>query len=302
MHEHRLIYVLNPLAAGGKYTEKALADAQRTMPNEIHQTEGPNDCANYVAEMCVRDPDAHFVIYGGNGTASEAAQGILSAGAGDRALFSVVPIGYENDFARGVSRLNVPEGETFLPIDILSVNGRAVVNMLHIGFPCEIVTEKHVLCAKKFLPRKLAYSMALNKAIKKKYTLPLKITLTTAAGEETLEGDFLFLSCGCFPYCGGDFTLLPAAGKTDGTFDMLLVRDFDKSMKKQAANFHTGEYLNCETLTAYPPVESIVTYRKCTAASITGFRTVCEDGELTQAAGAKIAILPKALRYMKYKV
>ncbi len=297
MSDRRLIYVLNPVAGGGKYLKDAVAEARDAGAAETHLTEKPGDCAAFIAGACLKDPYTRFVVFGGDGTAGEAAQGILSAGAGETAVLTVVPAGSGNDFVHGAAEtLTLPDGEDSVPVDVLSVNGKTVLNMLNIGWDCAIAARSEPLRRKKFITNGLSYVLALLAELPHRDPIPMTIRLTTDAGEEVVEGEFLLTAFGCFPYCGGGFKALAAADPTDGLMDVAIARNIPTKLLPKILDYKSGVYLNRETLSVYPPLDEYISYRRARAAVVSGFRRCCMDGEIAEAAGARITVLPKAIR------
>lgn len=66
---------------------------------EVDRTRGPRD-AERIAREAVRAGVERVVVAGGDGTLSEVASGLLSAGLGDRAEIGLLPLGTGGDFAR----------------------------------------------------------------------------------------------------------------------------------------------------------------------------------------------------------
>ena len=96
----------------------------------------------------------------GDGTFGEVVNGAVGVSG---VSVGVVPIGTGNDFVR-----NFSSGELFFDIDaqidgqeeridILKCNDKYAVNMINIGFDCEVVKKKEVFNKKPFMPSKLAY-------------------------------------------------------------------------------------------------------------------------------------------------
>lgn len=296
MSDRRLVYVLNPAAGGGKYLRRALEEAEIADAAIVHRTEKPGDCAKFIAETAVADPHAHFVVFGGDGTAGEAAHGILTAGAGETALLTVTPVGSGNDFVHGTEALTVPDGADSVAVDVLNVNGKTVVNMLNIGWDCDIVARSEPLRRKWHMGNSLSYVCALLGSLNRRDPTKMTIRLTTDAGEEVLEGEFLLTAFGCFPYCGGGFKALAAADPSDGLMDVAIAQNIPTKLLPKILDYKSGVYVNPETLEVYPPLCEYIRYRRARAAVVTGFRRCCLDGEITEAAGARITVLPRALR------
>lgn len=114
------------------------------LPFFIHTTTAPGDAEQYVRAVCEKGLPARFYVCGGDGTLNEAVNGAAFC---PHAAVGVIPLGSGNDFIRNFDKpalfgdiLAQTEGEA-VPIDLLSVNERYAVNMVNIGFDCEVVMQ-----------------------------------------------------------------------------------------------------------------------------------------------------------------
>lgn len=229
-------FLVNPMSGNGKHTDELCAKISkacdgRGVTYEIHKTTCVGDATVFVRSICADSANlpARFFACGGDGTLGEVANGI-----GDTvgAQLGLIPVGTGNDFAR-----NFDKGELFFDIDaqldgaparidLLRWNGAYAVNMINIGFDCEVVKKKEKLQKHRFLPSKLAYIFGLVITLVKK---PGLCAEAYADGERINESNFLLstFANGCF--CGGGFHSNPFASVTDGTVDALFVRNISRS-------------------------------------------------------------------------
>lgn len=301
----RLVYIINPAAGHGRYLAAARAQAEDAHADAVHLTERARDCEDFVTETCLADPDTHFVVYGGDGTAGEAANGIMRAGAGRRALFTSVACGSGNDFARGIAAFPPPPGAEFREIDLVSVNGRYVLNMLNIGFDCDVVAASEQMRRRRFVPNGLSYILGVAGVLARKSAFAGEIELdgVARAGEdalttERLTGSFLLCAVANLPYCGGGFKAAAAADPSDGFLDVLIVHDVTRRrFVSLVGGYHDGTHIHAETWTPYPQYRGVLDYRRCRALTLTGVTRICLDGEVIPASGVRAEIVPRALRY-----
>ena len=97
----KIIQIINPKAGHGR------AEDVKLSRDEIirYTTTGVRDAENAVKRFCDEyDGDIHFIVCGGDGTINEVVNGIMSAGASDRAYFSVAPTGSGNDFVKNFKK------------------------------------------------------------------------------------------------------------------------------------------------------------------------------------------------------
>lgn len=305
----RLVYVLNPAAGQGRYLPDARLAAEKHRADLVHLTEGIGDCTDFIAEACLKDPHTHFVVYGGDGTAGEAATGIMRAGAGDAARLTIMPCGSGNDFYRGISEVTLPEGEDSIMIDLLSVNGRHALNMMNIGFDCSVVVASESLRRKRFMSNGLSYICGVGQVLTHKESFRADIRLCgvkkpgeSEEREETISGDFLLCAVGNLPYYGGGFKAAPAASPTDGLLDVMIVRNVSvPKFLTLVGTYRSGKHINPETLAPHPRFLPYIEYRQCRSLSFFGAKQVCMDGEVIPATGVRAEVIPQAIRYVPMK-
>lgn len=304
--KRRLVYVINPAAGKGKLLESARALAVERGADAVHLTEGVGECTEFISAACLSDPETHFVVCGGDGTANEAVTGIMRAGCGQSARLTVVPAGSGNDFHRGIAAVPLPEGEDSLPLDLLSVNGRYVLNMLNVGFDCAVVTASEAMRRGGKVPGSLSYLAGVVSVLRRKESFRTEIRLTDVVtpgcdgyADEVLEGDFLLTAIGNMPFCGGGFKALPAASPTDGMIDILIARDMTRrQFLSLVGGYRSGRHIDPETLTPYPKYSPLIEYRRCRAVTFSGVREICLDGEVIPAGGVRAEAVPAAIRYV----
>lgn len=306
----RLVYILNPAAGKGKYLPQARKDAIAAGADCIHVTERPGDCPEFIAQTCLRDPDTHFVVYGGDGTISEAASGILLAGAGERARMSAVACGSGNDFLRGITAFAKahPSEEESIPVDLIQGNGRYAINILNIGFDCQVVHETERIRRNRSVSNSFSYILGVGSVLMHKTSFATKIRFfdvqTPGSGlltDETDEDEYLLTAIGNLPYYGGGFCALPAANPTDGFMDVLTVRNISTAkFLSMVGAYRKGKHVNAETCVPYPQFREIVRYRRCRRIEVEHAGAVCLDGEVHEAISVRAEVIPHAIRYIPY--
>lgn len=304
--KRRLVYVLNPAAGQGRYLPDARRHAEEHRADLVHLTEAAGECTDFIAEACVKDPHTHFVVYGGDGTAGEAVNGIMRAGAGDLSRFTMMSAGSGNDFIRGASELTVPEGEDSIPLDLVMVNGRYAINIANVGFDCAVVAASEALRRRRFMNNSLSYICGVLTELSKKETFRADIKLggVVRFGEDaptdlTLSGDFLLCAIGNLPFYGGGFKALPAASPQDGMLDVLLVKDVTRTeFISLVGGFRSGKHVDVETWSPQAKYAPYMDYFRCRSISFTGVKKLCLDGEITPVTGVRAEAAPRAIRYV----
>ncbi len=304
--KRRVVSVINPAAGRGKYLPKAREEAEFHKVDALHLTEGVGECTDYIEKTCLTDPHTHFVVYGGDGTAGEAATGIMRAGAGETARLTVIPAGSGNDFIRGMKQIPLPAGQDSLPLDLIWVNDRYVLNVLNMGFDCDVVEASESMRRSTHIPGGLSYALGVAEVLMKKAVFSATVRLTdvwqpdgSLLPEETFEGDFLLTAIGNMPFYGGGFKALPAALPTDGFSDVVLVKDVTRlQFVSLVGGYKSGSYINPDTLQPLPKFEKFLHYRRCRAISLSGVSRICLDGEIIPASGLRAQVIPAAIRYV----
>lgn len=221
------LLLANP-AAGGSRAGRDLAAitdrARQVWPDlDLRVTAGPGD-AREIARTASPVVDL-VVVVGGDGTAHEAANGLLELAPETRPMLTVLPIGTGNDFARllGTSRLSPREALDRLGqgerrrFDVGRAWGEYFINSLGLGFDAAVAVRVPRF---RRLWRPLVYLAAVG-ASWRRFT-PAVMTVTTA--EERFTGPLYCLEVGIGVAAGGGFYLTPDARPDDGLFDVCAVR------------------------------------------------------------------------------
>lgn len=226
-------FVINPAAGKGKNTEeltKRITDACESteVDFEIYYTVGKGDATEFVKRTAeISDgTERCFIACGGDGTLGEVANGIMGLSHKENAFLGVIPSGTGNDFVR-----NFTNKENFLDveaqlnasdmlIDLIDCNGYYAVNMVNIGFDCEVVCKKEELQGHKFIPSKLAYVAGLVLTLIRKPGVKCSIAFD---GEEPKPYDLLLTTYANGEFCGGGFHSNPNSRICDGQINALTV-------------------------------------------------------------------------------
>lgn len=178
---------------------------------------------------------AIVIIFGGDGTASEVAGGLVNS---DTPMM-LIPCGSGNDFAKKVygkdftvdkvlshfGFLNSKPRYEISCIDTVSANDHVCLNVLSTGFDTEVETMAHKLLRKLPFLGKRAYDLSILICLpgKLKYDYRVKAYMN---GKEVLDNDnlsiILMAICNA-SYYGGGYCPAPNASMTDGILDLVYV-------------------------------------------------------------------------------
>ncbi|MBR6682630.1 MAG: hypothetical protein IKL40_06570 [Clostridia bacterium] len=285
----RNIHILNP-AAG---MTKAKVNASEGI--EIYETKGPHDVERFIQDVCKEDTNVHFTVYGGDGSLSEAVNGIMAAGeeAAKNVVLSVIPRGTGNDFVRNFSADNVYEGK----VDLIKCNDRYCINMLNIGFDCDVVDETDKV-KKFFLTRgSLGYIFGVIKVFFRKFGKSFEVEMTTKDGEKiSKKGEFMLTTIANGQFCGGGFRSNPAADLFDGYFDAMVVNKLNRAtFVRLIADYRKGGHIDTGNVLPTKKYEKLLTYAQCTEMKVKNITRLCIDGEMYYTNEINVSIVPSAI-------
>ena len=289
--DRRQVHILNPAAGGGRHYEAARR-AVESQGGEIMVSEVPGGIAELVRELFLRDPVAHAVVYGGDGTVYETVNGIMQSGANDTASFSVIPVGSGNDFSSYVNDSGVFEAAALTRIDAVRTESGGVTrwyaNMMNIGFDCAVVWQTYRLKKNPLFRGSGAYIAGVAKELIKKKTIEVRLTAEgcvdpadgSALGERLFSQKILLTACANGQNCGGGFHALPYASVTDGLLDMLVVNDVSRArFVALVGDYRQGTYID-ERGVLKEKFEKVLQFVRCRAMTIEGPERFCLDGEI----------------------
>ena len=224
-------FITNP-AAGKKNSCDILSESiekactEKGVSFEIYRTKGVGDATEFVRKTCEANTEGEelrFYACGGDGTLCEVAGGAIEF---PFASVGLIPKGTGNDFVRNFTNkelfsdfsAQLDASET--TVDVLKCNDMYSVNMVNIGFDCEVVKKMMKIKRSPLVPSKLAYIFGLLLTFIKKPGVNAKISID--GGEETERSMLLTtIANGCF--CGGGFYSNPRALLTDGKINALYI-------------------------------------------------------------------------------
>ncbi len=292
-------FIINPAAGKGTYvrnlTERITEVCTRLqVPFTLYETKGPGDASLYVRETLAADTERHrFYSCGGDGTLCETVNGAVNE---PRCEYGLIPIGTGNDFCRNFDDRGAffdierqVKGEA-IPIDLIRYNDRYCINIMNIGFDCNVVQSTNKLKKKWYIPSSMAYATGVAVTLFKKMTCQMKILLD---GEEEIERPLLLTTIANGRYYGGGFLSNPRASLDDGLFDMNAI----EKVSRVAFLTMIGSYKKGTHLEAYP---QYITYRKASHMRMEFPQEIpiCVDGEIEHAASLDIELVPKAAAFV----
>lgn len=293
------IFILNPVAGKGASQHGLRERIEQACVNhgadyEIFQTGARGEATEYVRALCKRQPDTSLRFYacGGDGTLSEVVNGAYGYA---NAAVGVIPVGTGNDFVR-----NFEGKEQFLDIeaqldgevqtfDLLRYNGQLCVNMINIGFDCEVVKLTAKLKKKKLLSADFGYIAGLVLTLILKPGVKAQVSIDGGAPERR---NMLLTSVANGSWCGGGFYSSPLALLSDGVLDVLMIKNVSRvRFLSLVKSYKNGSFVS------NPKARRVIDYVKCHRIkyAFNGMQSVCVDGEVTEAKDLEIDAVRDAL-------
>jgi YegS/Rv2252/BmrU family lipid kinase len=221
----RAVAILNPRA--GVAARRALDAVRRGRPAwgelEVKETAGPGDARRW-AEEAAREGVDLLLVAGGDGTANEAAWGLLGSGT----TLGLVPVGSGNGLARTLGiplrpdrALECLEGGVRRRMDVGLVNGRPFLNVSGAGFDAAVGAEFHAR-GRRGGRRGVFTYVWLSLGASLRYRSE---RWSLQAGEHTFEGRALIVAFVNGRQYGGAAVIAPGARLDDGLLDIVVVED-----------------------------------------------------------------------------
>lgn len=300
VNERRQVHIINPMS-GIRQTGDIAKKAIEKNGGEILVSEHQGQITELVSELFTRDPFAHAIVYGGDGTVYEAVNGIMQSGKNATASFSVIPTGSGNDFSSYANDSGTFAKAELVPLDLIrtDVGGkvRYCANVTNMGFDSDVVRETYKLKKIPIFRGPAGYIAGVLKVMMKKKTIPAKIVMEGCTdnqgkplGEGTLTFDqrVLMTTCANAQFYGGGFHAAPIASVTDGLMDVLVVNDITRlQFISLVKDYHNGTFIG-EDGELLDKFKKVLVYQKCAKITIDGPEFFCMDGEVLPTEGTPV--------------
>lgn len=249
----------NPTAGGGRALEtlRRLEDhlKAKSLPYEIGLTEYHKHAVELVKNAVARGFHSIFTL-GGDGTVSEAVNGLAQTGMLDEVAIGFLPGGTGNDTTRSLGTPQDPV-EAFdalvngkvAQIDLWNANGLYFINVFGLGLDTDLAG--WAAKTKKILKGMPAYIAALLLTLFRfKYK---KIRLTVDG--KAMEREVVVLTASNGRFYGGGILVAPDALEDDGKLELVLINRVPKPripglLAKYIAGRHIKEIKECEYIRA----------------------------------------------------
>jgi len=285
----KIMHIFNPLA--GKGAAKKMKE-EIDSSNYVYMSKSADDASEFIINTCKENPDTRFTVYGGDGTVFRAVNALMKSGCNDTAQLKVVPVGSGNDFVRSFDGM---KGET--SVDVMEFNGRYGINVINMGFDCEVVRRAARIKKVPLVSGKMAYIFGVVGELLRKKAMDATVTVTYADGtSEVIEDKMLLIAVANAKWYGGGFKVAPTALTDDGLLDLYIIKNVStKTFINLVGDYKKGDHIDAERDCVREDFEDFIYYRKCVGVKVEGVKSVCADGELFPDTEVEIKVVPKAI-------
>ncbi len=296
------LVILNPASRGGRLARWADLEARLVGALgaiEVERTRGPGDAAR-LAREAARAGVRRVLVAGGDGTLSEAVNGLLEAGLGNAVELGLLPFGTGGDFARALGiPADVAQAVGVLasgkprPVDVgrlrsSDAQGRECtawfVNEISAGVSAEVVS--HAKRGPRWLGGRAAFRWATLRALVAYSPAELCVRVDAALAFEGHAAVAVVANGGWF---GGGMHVAPAARFDDGLLDVVVVRGLTGArLLPKLRKLYTGAHLADPAVCSFRGREIAIEARS-------GLTRLEADGELLGCLPVRADVVPGAL-------
>ena len=293
-------FILNPAAGKGKRFQKIIEEIHtvckgRGVDYVVHITERIGEATEFVKNCCKSTTERlRFYACGGDGTVNETARGLIGC---DNAELGVIPMGTGNDLVR-----NFDNKEKFFDIeaqldgeaqsiDVLRYNDKYSVNMINVGFDCEVAKQAAKNRRNVFVPSKVAFIFGV---VQKFFSMPGVKAKLIIDGVEQEKSQFQLCAIANGSYCGGGFYAAPLSSLNDGTVDICIINPVTRMKLLQLVGYYkAGTYL--EKISE----PDVINYKKCSSIEMhfENPTDISVDGEIEKVSTLSITTVRDALSF-----
>ncbi|MBE6707491.1 MAG: diacylglycerol kinase family lipid kinase [Ruminococcaceae bacterium] len=296
-------FIINP-ASGKKTTKDGLEErirevcVKRGVEADIYFTACRGDAREYVRNYVIdASNEVRFYACGGDGTLCECISGLMERNTRDNVSVGVIPVGTGNDFVRcfggaqGFLDISAQLDATPMEIDVIKCNDDYAVNMINVGFDCQVVVKTAEMKKKSFIPSKFAYIAGLILTLIKK---PGAVFRSASDKNENRTLKLLLATFANGKYCGGGFYSNPNSRLDDGVINALFVDDISRiRFLSIVGRYKSGTHLDGKNDDIFSENDS-----SDFELEFDGPTNISIDGEIVTADRIKLTCLNRVARFL----
>ena len=294
------LFILNSFAGTKDTTPelKAKIEALHMPDVVIEYTQCKGDAENIARRYAEKGEPLRVYACGGDGTSNEALHGLLGY---ENVALGVVPVGTGNDYVRSLPAdpddfldfAKMVRGST-LTVDLLKCEDRYALNVVSVGYDCEVADRAQKNKRLPLMSGSLAYKLAIGQCVltKRKHTftpyadgkmIPLPDGYKTQMLAVAAKG----------MYYGGGVKATPYAKLDDGLIDFMAIPTVPLSyFTWMLGPFTRGEHID------HPKGKEFILHQKCRTLKLDNHGIPIKvgiDGEMFMMTDPVITVVPKAI-------
>lgn len=293
------LFILNTFAGTFDATPeiKAQIEAIRLPNTAIEYTHKAGDAEHIARRYAEKGDRLRVYACGGDGTANEALHGILGF---ENVSLGVVPIGTGNDYVRSLpgepkDYLNIAKMAygTTKRVDLLKCEDRYALNVVSVGYDCEVADRAQKNKRLPLMSAVLAYRLAIVQCLltKRKHTFTPYADGKMIPVADGFKTQMLAVAAKG-KYYGGGIKATPYAELDDGLIDFMAIPTVPMSyFAWMFGSFTRGEHID------HPKGRTFIRHQKCKTLKLDnhGEIKVGIDGEMFVMKDPEITVVPDAL-------
>jgi YegS/Rv2252/BmrU family lipid kinase len=196
--------------------------ATKNLKLHIYNTSGVNDISNLRELYSVYKPE-RIIVAGGDGTIKMVTEALEN----EDVILGILPAGSANGLATDLNlpsvfeeNLEIAFGDTYLDIDIVSINNEKSIHLSDLGLNAELIKNYE----SSYIRGKLGYALqALNTLI----DLQEPFTATITTSNKTLICEARMIVIANSKKYGSGVTINPNGTMDDGKFELIILKNLD---------------------------------------------------------------------------
>lgn len=292
------LFILNSFAGTFDATPELKKQIEALqLPNAvIEYTQGKNDAEHIARRYAEKGDTLRVYACGGDGTANEALHGLLGF---EHVALGVIPIGTGNDYVRSLpgdpkDYWNVDKmvRGTTKRVDLLKCGDRYALNVVSVGYDCEVADRAQKNKRLPLMSGSLAYKLAIVQCLltKRKHTFTPYADGKLIPIAKGFKSQMLAVAAKG-KYYGGGIKATPYAELDDGLIDFMAIPTVPVSyFAWMLGPFTRGEHID------HPKGKTFIRHQKCKTLKLDnhGDIKVGIDGEMFVMKDPEITVVPNA--------
>lgn len=292
------LFILNSFAGTKNATPELEEKIKALRSNDdiaIEYTTCQGDATAIARRYAERGEPLRVYACGGDGTANEALHGLVDH---DNVALGVIPVGTGNDYVRSLGRahedfldLDKMVNGTTITVDLLKCNDRYALNVISVGYDCEVADRAQKNKRWPLMSGSFAYKLAIVQCLftKRKHTFTPYADGKKILPKQGYKTQMLAVAAKGM-YYGGGIKATPCAVLDDGLIDFMSIPTVPvTAFATLLGAFTRGEHID-------NPKAPFILHEKCRTLKLdnNGDIKVGIDGEMFVMENPVITVVPKA--------